>query len=168
MYHGWGVGRIIPMEMDIWTGRVEPGWIDYNGHMNVAYYHMAFDQSTDEFLDEIGLGERYLAREPGSMFALEDHMTYQRELEKGDPLRITLQLLDFDEKRVHYFLRMYHAEKGYLAATMEHLSTFVDMRDRRSAAMPPEVQRALAKLHDEHRQLDRPAEVGRLMGIRRR
>lgn len=167
MYHGYGAGRIPSMEMEIWTGRVEPGWIDYNGHMNVAYYHMAFDQSTDEFLDEVGLGEEYLAREPGSMFALEDHMTYQRELEKGDPLRITLQLLDFDEKRVHYFLRMYHADKNYLAATMEHLSIFIDMRIRRSAPMPPAVHQALTKLHEEHRTMDRPEEVGRFMGIRR-
>ncbi|GMR23501.1 MAG: thioesterase family protein [Acidobacteriota bacterium] len=156
------------MAMEIWTGRVEPNWIDYNGHMNVAYYHMAFDHSTDRFLDKIGLGEEYLAREPGSMFALEDHMTYQRELEEGDPLRITLQLLDFDEKRVHYFLRMYHAEKDSLAATMEHLSIFIDMRLRRSTPMPPEVHEALAEVFEAHRHLGRPEEVGRLMGIRRR
>jgi len=156
------------MTMELWTGRVEPDWIDYNGHMNVAYYHMAFDRSTDRFLDTIGLGEDYLARESGSMFALEDHMTYQRELEKGDPLRITLQFLDFDEKRVHYFLRMYHADEGYLAATMEHLSIFIDMGMRRSARMPPEVHQALAVVFEEHRHLDRPEEVGRLMGIRRR
>jgi len=154
--------------MEIWRGTVEPGWIDYNGHMNVAYYHMAFDQSTDRFLEQIGLGENYLAREAGSMFALEDHMTYQRELERGDPLRITLQLLDFDEKRVHYFLRMYHAKKDYLAATMEHLSIFIDMRVRRSASMPPPVHRALAELYEQHRRMARPEEVGRLMGIRRK
>ena len=154
--------------MEIWRGTVEPEWIDYNGHMNVAYYHMAFDQSTDRFLEQIGLGEEYLSKEPGSMFALEDHMTYQRELEKGDPLRITFQLLDFDEKRMHYFLRMCHAEKDFLAATMEHLSIFIDMRVRRSAPMPSEAHRALATLYEEHRHLDRPEEVGRLMGIRRK
>jgi acyl-CoA thioester hydrolase len=156
------------MEIEIWTGNVEPEWIDYNGHMNVAYYHMAFDRSTDRFLEQIGLGESYLEREPGSMFALEDHMTYQRELERGDPLRITLQLLDFDEKRVHYFLRMYHGDKGYLAATMEHLSIFIDMRVRRSAPMPPAVHRALADLYEDQRLMDRPEEVGRPMGIRRK
>ena len=156
------------MAMDLWTGQVEPDWIDYNGHMNVAFYHMAFDRSTDVFLDNIGLGEDNVALAAGSMFALEDHMTYQRELEKGDPLRITLQLLDFDEKRVHYFLRMYHAEKDYLAATLEHLSIFIDMRIRRSTRMPEAVHQALASLFKEHRHWDRPEEVGRVMGIRRR
>ena len=154
--------------MEIWTGFVQPEWIDYNGHMNVAYYHMAFDQSTDRFLEQIGLGEAYLAREPGSMFALEDHMTYQRELKKGDALSITLQLLDFDEKRLHYFLRMYHVGENYLAATMEHLSIFIDMRERRSAPMPPDVHRALTTIYNVHRLHERPEEVGRLMGIRRK
>lgn len=156
------------MVMDLWTGRVKPEWIDYNGHMNVAYYHMAFDEATDRFLEAIGLGEPYLAREPGSMFALEDHLTYQRELEEGDPIRVTVQLLDFDEKRVHYFQRMFHSNEGYLAATCEHLSIFVDMKARRSAPFPKPVATALAKIFDEHRQLERPEEVGRSMGIRRR
>ena len=154
--------------MELWTGRVEPDWVDYNGHMNVAYYHMAFDQATDRFLENIGLGEDYVARESGSMFALEDRLTYQREAEEGDPIRIDLQLLDFDEKRMHYFQRMYHVDKGYLAATCEHLSIFIDMRIRRSAQIPPQVHKALSTLFEEHRHLDRPEEVGRLMGIRRR
>ena len=156
------------MVMDLWTGRVEPDWVDYNGHMNVAYYHMAFDQAADRFLANIGLGEDYVARESGSMFALEDRLTYQRELEEGDPIRIDLQFLDFDEKRMHYFQRMHHVEKDYLAATCEHLSIFIDMRIRRSTRMPPVVHQALAKVFEEHRHLDRPKEVGRLMGIRRR
>jgi acyl-CoA thioester hydrolase len=154
--------------MELSTGRVEPGWIDYNGHMNVAYYHVAFDRATDAFLDRIGLGEEYLVREKGSMFALEDHITYRRELREGDPFRITLQLLDADEKRLHYFLRMFHLDSGFLAATCEHLSIFVDMTKRASAPMPEEVARAVARLAEEHRKLSRPEEVGRPMGIRRR
>ena len=29
------------------SSRVRPEWIDYNGHMNVAYYVAAFDEATD-------------------------------------------------------------------------------------------------------------------------
>lgn len=154
--------------MELWTGRVEPSWIDYNGHMNVAYYHMAFDRATDRFLERIGLGEDYVARESGSMFALEDRLTYQRELQAGDPIRIDLQLLDVDEKRMHYFQRMYHAEEDYLAATCEHLSIYIDMNVRRSAPLPPDVHQALSALYEKHRQIPPPEEAGRLMGIRRR
>jgi len=153
--------------MELLRTHVAPDWIDYNGHMNVAYYHMAFDQATDRLLDKVGLGEDYLRRENGSMFALEDRMTYRQEVREGDPIRITFQLVDFDEKRVHYFLRMFHAEEGFLAATCEHLSTFVDMTTRRSALMPKAVHEALARLMTEHARLDRPEEMGRAIGIRR-
>ncbi len=151
--------------MELYSGRVEPAWIDYNGHMNVAYYHLAFDRSTDVFLQRIGLGEEYVQRERGSMFALEDHLVYLKELREEEPFRVTLQLLDFDEKRLHYFLRMFHGEKSFLAATCEHLSIFVDMAVRRSAPLPPRVREALERLEAEQGKLPRPEEAGRPMGI---
>jgi acyl-CoA thioester hydrolase len=154
--------------MELYAGRVEPSWIDYNGHMNVAYYHLAFDRATDVFLRRIGLGEEYVDREKGSMFALEDHLVYLKELREGEPFRVTLQLLSFDEKRLHYFLRMFHGEKGFLASTCEHLSIFVDMRERRSAPIPPHMKEALRRLEAEHRNLPRPEEAGRPMGIVRK
>ncbi len=154
--------------MELYSGRVEPSWIDYNGHMNVAYYHLAFDRATDSFLRRIGLGEEYVEREKGSMFALEDHLVYLKELREGEPFRVTLQLLDFDDKRLHYFLRMLHGERGFLAATCEHLSIFVDMRERRSAPIPSHMMEALKRLSSEHRSLPRPDEAGRPMGIARK
>ena len=152
--------------MELLSGRVESSWIDYNGHMNVAYYHMAFDRATDRFLESIGLGEDYLKRENGSMFALEDHITYQRELQVGEAFRITLQLLAADFKRLHYFLRMFHGDSGHLVATCEHLSIFIDMSERRSAPMPEPVRARVELLMAEHQKLSRPEEAGRPMGIR--
>jgi acyl-CoA thioester hydrolase len=155
-------------ELDtLYSGRVEPTWIDYNGHMNVAYYHLAFDRATDQLLRRIGLGEEYVECEKRSMFALEDRLIYVKELREGEPFRVTFQLLDFDEKRLHYFLRMFHAERGFLAATCEHLSMFVDMTVRRSALMPEEIRKAVEGIFAEHRNLPRPEETLRPMGIRR-
>ena len=151
-----------------WTGRVEPDWIDYNGHMNVAYYHMAFDHATDRLLEHIGLGADYVKRENGSMFALEDRLTYQRELRAGDPIRIAFQMLDYDDKRMHYFQRMFHVEQNYLAATCEHLSIYVDMTTRRSAPFPDAVKEALIRFVDEQGERDRPEEIGRLMGLKKK
>jgi acyl-CoA thioester hydrolase len=154
--------------MDLLEERVAREWTDYNGHFNVAYYHLAFDRATDRFLEHVGLGEEVACRGDGSMFALEDHLTYQRELREGDPFRIALQLLGFDDKRVHYFLRMFHAGDGFLAATCEHLSIFVDMRTRRSAPMPEPVRARLKSLYEAHRSLPHPEEAGRAMGLRKK
>lgn len=151
--------------LEILRGKVEPDWIDYNGHMNVAYYHVAFDRATERFLERIGLGEDYVKREAGSMFALEDHLTYQRELKVGQSFVVSVQLLDFDEKRLHYFQKMHHADDGFLAATCEHLSIYVDMNRRRSAPLPDSVKAQLSAIFESHRTLARPSEAGRPMGL---
>ena len=88
---------------------VRPEWVDYNGHMNVAYYVLVFDHATDALLDAVGIGESYRRAERGSLFIVEAHVAYARELHAGDPVRIETQILGHDDKRLHAFLRMFHA-----------------------------------------------------------
>lgn len=104
----------------------------------------------------------------GPIFALENHITYQRELKLSDPLRVTLQLLDHNEKRIHYFMRMFHHERDYLAATCEHLSIYVDFHKRHATPLSTEARAKLEEIYQTHRKLPKPEEAGRVMGIRRR
>lgn len=62
---------------------VRPDWIDYNGHMNVAFYVMAFDHATDGLFDVLGIGAAYCQRENRSVFAVEQHIAYKRELKRA-------------------------------------------------------------------------------------
>ena len=94
---------------------VDSNWIDYNGHMNLAYYMLAFDHATDAFFDYIGIGVDYLQSSKCSTFTLEAHITYERELMENDPMRFETQLLNFDKKRLHYVHMMYNADKGLLS-----------------------------------------------------
>ena len=80
---------------------VRPEWIDYNGHMNVAYYVLAFDHATDVLFDALGLGESYREATDHSTFSLQIQVTYLRELQLDAPLRVTTQLVDHDAKRLH-------------------------------------------------------------------
>lgn len=146
---------------------VDPGWIDYNGHMNLAYYVLAFDHATDEFFDYIGLGVAYLEANNCSTFTLEAHVTYERELMAGDRMRFETQLLDHDAKRLHYMHMMYHAEEGYLASTNELISLHVDMTARRSSAMPRSVIDRLDQVAAAHRALRRPTQAGRVISLGR-
>ena len=147
---------------------VRPEYIDWNGHMNVAYYVLVFDHATDALFDHIGLDEAYRKERDFTTFTIEAQVTYQREVLEGDPLRITTQLLDYDHKRAHYFHRMHHAEEGWLAATNELLSLHIDTRKRRSAPFPDDILARWAGIHEAHAALPRPPEAGRAMGIRRR
>lgn len=152
----------------IFETRVRSDWIDYNGHMNVAHYLTVFDHAMDAFNEIIGIGAAYRAKTRNSLFALESRLTYQREVVVNDPLRITLQLLDLDEKRLHLFERMYQAEKNTLMATAEQLVTHVNLTRRHSSVMPPAVFHKLETIMAAHRKLPRPSEIDRAIGIRRK
>jgi acyl-CoA thioester hydrolase len=146
---------------------VRPEWIDYNGHMNLAYYVLAFDHATDRFLDMLDLGIGYARRARRSTFVLETHVNYLREVTLRQRMRFAVRLLDADEKRLHYFLEMFGGDERFLAATSEQLALHVDLETRRSAAMPEPTQRQVAALLAAHRAQPRPASVGRAIGIRR-
>ena len=155
-------------ELDVGRQRVLPEWIDYNGHMNVAYYVLAFDRGVDEFMHQMGITPEYLETEKSSTFTLEMHINYLQELHLDDPIRLTCQLLDTDSKRVHYFLRMFHAEAGYLAATSEQMMIHVSLESRRTSPFPPKVSAVIDRMMTAHESLPVPDQAGRKMGIRRK
>lgn len=152
----------------LYTGVVPSEWIDYNGHMNVAYYVLAFDHATDAFMDYLGMGQEYRDSQGCSAFVVETHVNYQRELVANDSMRVTTQLLGFDSKRIHYFHRLYHADKGFVSATTELMVIHVNLVERHSTAMPVPVQDRLSALMTAHIQLPRPPQSGRVMGVRAR
>jgi acyl-CoA thioester hydrolase len=147
---------------------VAPDWIDYNGHMNVAYYVLAFDRATDRLFDHLGIGEGYRRATNHSIFALEAHVTYEHELRAGDAFEIATQLIDADRKRLHLFHAMTRPESGELAATIEVMGLHVDMRGPRSAPLPDDLFAKVEALLAEHRRLPQPPQLGRKIGIRRR
>src|SRR5215475_2317283 len=136
--------------------RVEPGWIDYNGHLNMAYYNVLFDRAVDETYELIGVGADYVATRRQSIFTAEVHVRYLRELHAGDPVRVTFQLLEFDAKRLHYFEQLFHAEEGWVSATSENLSLHVDLQTKKTAAFPPKVTACLARMKAAHARLPLP------------
>jgi acyl-CoA thioester hydrolase len=144
---------------------VRPDWIDYNGHMNVAYYVLAFDHATDALFDHLGIGPAYARQDLGSMFIVEAHVTYDREVTEGDPLMFTSQILGADAKRLHFFHRMIHAEEGFQAATTELMAVHVDLGNRRAMPMPDPAQQRVAALVETHRALPWPAEAGRIIAL---
>jgi acyl-CoA thioester hydrolase len=129
--------------------------------MNVAYYVLAFDHATDAFFDFVGLDEAYRKASGMSTFAVEAHVTYQREVTEGDELLFDTRLLGFDDKRIHFIHHMRHAEAGFLAATAEWLGLHVDMEQRRVAPMPEHIKHRLAEVLAAHDELPTPPEAGR-------
>jgi acyl-CoA thioester hydrolase len=147
--------------------RVEEAWIDHNGHLNMAYYHVLLDRAQDEFFATFGIDLDYVRTRNASSFVLEDHVCYLRELKAGDPVHADVQILDHDARRVHLFLTLRHHDAGFLSATSEQLAIHVDMAVRKSAPWPADILARLRAIAEAHRALPRPERAGRSVGIAR-
>src|SRR5258705_13535662 len=97
--------------------QIEPQWIDYNGHLNMAYYNVMFDRAIDELWLQIGIGPGYMKERHGSTFTAECHVRYLREIHLGGPVQISLFLIGADENRLHTIEEFRHAGQAGLSAT---------------------------------------------------
>lgn len=145
--------------------RVEDGWIDYNGHMNVAYYLVLFDRCVDQAFEQLAMGPAYVTAENASFFTVEIHVNYLRELPPRAPVIATLQLLAHDEKRIHAWLELHHAEDGFLSASCEQLFLHVDMTKRRTAPFPDKVLTRIKAMRSAHSTLPWPDRAGRAIAL---
>lgn len=149
------------------TMDIEKDWIDYNGHLNMAYYNVLFDRGADEAFALLGMGPRYAEERKLTTYTAEIHVCYVRELHLGHRVFSTFQLLDRDEKRFHFFQELKH-EDGWLAATSEVLTLHVDMTGPKVAPFPPDISERMDAMAAAHAGLPRPERAGRSIGIRRR
>lgn len=140
--------------------RVEPQWVDYNGHLNMAYYHVMFDRAVDEALSLLGLGPKYAEAKGASFFTAEAHVRYLKELTPEAPARVTLRLMDYDEKRLHLFQSLHHGREGWISATCEQIALHVDLASRRVTPFPDEILERVATMKVAHAALPAPDCLG--------
>ena len=144
---------------------VEADWIDYNGHMNVAYYVLLFDRVVDQALATIGLGPDYVRARALSYFTVELHVSYLRELAAHVPVIGTAQLIGHDDKRIRLYLELIHAEEGWVAASAEELFLHVDLASRRAAPFPADIRTGLTAMQAAHAELPWPERAGRAIRL---
>jgi acyl-CoA thioester hydrolase len=144
--------------------QVEAAWIDYNGHLNMAYYNVLFDRAVDELYELLGCGQAYVESARRSCFAAEVHVRYLRELQAGDPVHVTIQLLGFDAKRMHYFEQLYHRD-GWLSATSENMALHVDMAAKKTTPFPDPIAARLALMMKSHAAMPLPDGAGRRIAM---
>ena len=145
--------------------RVEPEWLDYNGHMNVAYYTLAFDRAGEQFVASVGLSEAQTNETGDSWMVAEAHTTYQNEASCGDELEIRTRILALDDKRIHLFQAMYRRADATLLATSEQLILHVNLKQRSVQPFAPQVMQKLQLLWGLHNRLEAPPEAGRSISI---
>src|SRR5476649_2223670 len=145
--------------------QIEPAWIDYNGHLNMAYYNVMFDRAIDELWLQLGIGPGYMKERNGSTFTAECHVRYLREINLGDPVQVSILLVAADEKRLHTFEEMRHATEGWLSATSENMTIHIDMAARKTAPFPPDIRANIEAVAKAHSTVARPEGIGRKIAM---
>jgi acyl-CoA thioester hydrolase len=145
--------------------QIEPQWIDYNGHLNMAYYNVLFDRAIDDLWLKIGIGPEYMRARNNSTFTAECHVRYVREIHLGDPAQVSILVVAADDKRIHTFKELRHATEGWLSATSENMTLHMDMTARKVAPFPPDISARVQALVNAHRCVDRPEGIGRSIGM---
>ena len=145
--------------------QIEPQWIDYNGHLNMAYYNVIMDRSIDELFAAMGMGPDYLKARNGSTMTAECHVRYVREVHLGDPLQVSAYVIAADDKRLHTFEELRHATEGWVSATSENMTLHIDMNVRKVAPFPPDIRTRIAGVTKAHAEIARPEGIGRKVAM---
>ncbi len=106
------------------------------GHMNVMWYVGKFDEATWQFFAMFGLTPSFLREENRGMAAVQQNITYKRELRAGDIVSIQSSVLEIREKVIRFFHEMYNDETGEIAATAEMTGVHLDTVLRKSCPFP--------------------------------
>ena len=150
---------------------IKSEWLDYNNHMNVAYYVLIFDLAGTELVSQLGLSEAVTKATDISWMVLENHITYNNEVVLDQPVEVRCQLVDHDSKRIHLYFEMY-ADNGdgtqYLASTLEQMAMCVDLKSRSSCTFPENIVANINSMAEQQSTLPRPENTGRVIGIRRK
>ena len=127
---------------------------DSNGHMNVRWYIALFDDASDELHDWMGVTPAYHAAHGTGTMDLEYHVNFIAEVLPGEDVVVYVRLVGYSAKRLHYVMFLVNATRGKLAATLECINAFADLKVRRTAAWPAEVAEKLAAAVAADGQLD--------------
>ena len=106
-------------------------WVDYNNHLNMAYYVLIFDQALEVILEKFNMGAKSAKTEKRSTMVVETNTKYINEVKEGEVVDILLTFFDHDKKRLHLKLEMIEKEKKKISASIEWLSLYVNLKTRK-------------------------------------
>ena len=131
---------------------IKKEWIDYNNHMNMAYYVLVFDAVWEIILKKFKIGEDSAKSTQMSTMVVETHTTYNSEVKLGDEVEINLTFFDHDKKRLHFKMEMIEKSSRKLSATLEMLSLYIDLNQRKVAEFELEKIKIMDQFIIDHKE----------------
>jgi acyl-CoA thioester hydrolase len=152
----------------VYETAILPEWIDYNGHLRDAYYGLIVSLATDALMDRVGLDATYRARTGCTLYTVEMHIHFLREVKRTDTVSVAVRIAGADAKRVHAAFEIAAGSASAVAATAELMLLHVrQQRDTVSTtAFPSEVSAALARLQGQSASMPAGGPGSRQMALR--
>ena len=113
------------------TFEVKKEWVDYNNHMNMAYYVLVFDQAWEVALEKFKMGGAAAKDLNRSTMVVETNTKYISEVKEGEMVNVNLNYFDHDKKRLHLKMEMISQKTNKLSASMEWISLYIDLNNRK-------------------------------------
>jgi carnitine 3-dehydrogenase len=144
--------------------RVQPEWVDYNGHMTDSRYLQVFGDATDALFRHVGIDAEY--RAPGrSLYTVESHISHDAEVRALEPIHVLTRVLAVDDKRVHLFHRLVRGRDDVSVATGEQLYLHVNTLAAKASSMDAAVRERLEHLCATQSREPAPREAGRRISM---
>ncbi|WP_127090598.1 thioesterase family protein [Aquabacter cavernae] len=144
---------------------IEPEWVETTGHLDMAYSYLLFERARTEALALLGLGLHYERARRSSFATTEIQVRHLRGPGSGGPVRATVRLVDYDERRLHVFLQLHRADEGWVFAVSEQMVEHVDMASGRSIPFPDDVLERISGMKAVHASLPLPDAFGQRAGM---
>ena len=128
----------LSLPIKVSQGTVKEDWIDYNGHMNMAYYVQCFEESSDFLLEHMDLGYRYAIEEQKGVFVIKCEINYRKEINLYENFIISLQDLICKGKKLIVGLKMLN-ENNETIADYKILNLNVDLETKKSSTFSPKI-----------------------------
>lgn len=153
----------------IYRTSISPDWIDYNGHVRDAYFGLIASYAVDALMDRIGIDARYREESSCTLYTVETHIHYLREIGAQDQVDVTVRILGADAKRIHAELELICVGSTEAAATCEMMLLHVCQSDPpRTLPFPERVAAAIAEVQRTTAAAPAASPGSRRMELRRR
>ena len=130
---------------------VKQEWVDYNDHMNMAYYVLIFDQALELALEKFKMGESAAKDLNRSTMVVETNTKYLSEVKQGEKLDINMTYFDHDKKRLHLKMEMIEKSKKKTSATIEWISLYIDLNQRKVTEFEEEKLKLMDKFIEDNK-----------------
>jgi acyl-CoA thioester hydrolase len=136
-------------------GCVYPWQCDHMGHMNIMWYVGKFDEANWNLFAHLRMTPGWLREQQRGMAAVEQKISYKKELMAGDVIEIRSRILEVGEKSLRFIHEMRNAVSGEVAAVCEFVGVHLDRSKRKACRFPEQVrERARADIAATARSTD--------------